>query len=231
MDGWMHSWYLLIKGLEAPLVNTAAAKAKKKKGAIPFVKLDPRQAITLGGKQLQVLQSGPVPVEVIKLSDDDKPMPVPVPVAGPSKGKGKGSSFVSAVSSALEDKASGSSSVPKGPQKDDWKHNTLYRELKSMLKEQEKAMNSLDGLKELRWYMPQEIARMISALPAEYGLSCTLDNMEPLLITLDYVQKKILVEKNTIHVEKAKCGEIVSDSGYGSTSTALAANSDMSRVL
>ncbi|KAJ7458741.1 hypothetical protein B0H11DRAFT_2286534 [Mycena galericulata] len=208
---WIMCRYLLVKGLEAPSVD-AAGKAKKQ-GAIPFVKLDPAQSITLAGKQLQVPQPGyqiaelvhqrqaelvdedhdvidqyifeaaPAPVEVIELSDDDdEPMPVAQPVAGPSKGKGKGSSFVSAVSSVLKGKGSSSgSSAAKGPPKDDWKSDLAYvqrtvdllmpppidsspsstmavqRELKAMLKEQEKAMSSAGGLKELGWYMPQEV--------------------------------------------------------------------------
>jgi hypothetical protein len=74
----------------------------------------------------------------------------------------------------------------------------------------------------------QKIARMISSLPAEYsGLIRTLDNTDPSLITLDYVQKKILVEDNTVRAEKAKRGEnsATSNSEYGSS--ALAANSDV----
>jgi ubiquitin-conjugating enzyme E2 Q len=206
------SRYLLIKGLEAPAVD-AAAKSKKK-NAIPLVKLDPAQTITLMSKALQVPQPGyqiaelvqqreqelvdeeydeadafifeekkaPPPAEVIDISDDE-PMPAPPP---PSKGKSKGSSFVAVVSSALKGKGnavasgSGSSAPAKGPPKDDWKHNADYvrrtlellmppplesspsatmavqRELKTMLKEQDKAMVSSGGLKELGWYMPQE---------------------------------------------------------------------------
>jgi ubiquitin-conjugating enzyme E2 Q len=109
---------------------------------------------------------------------------MPLPAA--AKGKGKGSSFVAAVSSAFKGKGSasasgsGSSAPPKGPPKDDWKHNADYvrrtvellmpppidsspsatmavqRELKAMLKEQEKALTSAGGLKELGWYMPEE---------------------------------------------------------------------------
>ncbi|KAJ7753671.1 hypothetical protein DFH07DRAFT_868677 [Mycena maculata] len=212
---WIMCRYLLVKGLELPSGDAAAA-VKTRTGGIPFVKLDPAQAITLQNKQLQVPQPGyqiaelvqqrqaelveedfdvtdqyifefaeraapaPAPVEVIELTDDDGPMPAPV--AGPSKGKGKGSSFVSAVSSALKGKGSSSgSSAPKGPPKDDWKHDAAYvqrtvdllmpppidsspsatmavqRELKTMLKEQEKAMKSAGGLKELGWYMPPEV--------------------------------------------------------------------------
>ncbi|KAF8190600.1 hypothetical protein K438DRAFT_1831354 [Mycena galopus ATCC 62051] len=213
---WIMCRYLLIKGLEPPMVDQAA-KAKKKKGAIPLVKLDPAQTITLMNKALEVPQPGfqieelvghrrgelvdeehdemdsfvfeerkaPAPAEVIEISDDDTPMPPPVPAKG--KGKSKGSSFVAAVSSALKGKgsmsASGSgsgSAPPKGPPKDDWKHDAEYvrrtvellmpppidsspsatmavqRELKTMLKEQEKASTSAGGLKELGWYMPQE---------------------------------------------------------------------------
>ncbi|KAJ7127952.1 hypothetical protein C8R44DRAFT_979448 [Mycena epipterygia] len=210
---WIMCRYLLVKGLEVPATDSAAAK--KKKNAIPFVKLDPSQAITLQSKALQVPQPGyqiaelvhqreaelvdeehdetdlfifeerkaPAPAEVIELSDDDEPMPPqpPAAVAGSSKGKGKGSSFVSAVSSALKDKGSSSSAPAKGPPKDDWKHNEEYvrrtvdllmpppfesspsatmavqRELKAMLKEQDKAMVSAGGLKELGWYMPPDL--------------------------------------------------------------------------
>ncbi|KAJ7626463.1 hypothetical protein B0H17DRAFT_1024399 [Mycena rosella] len=217
---WIMCRYLLVKGLEVPAQDPTAAK-KKKKAAIPFVKLDPAQTITLQNKQLQVPQPGyqidelvhlreaelvdedhdatdayifehtdrkaPADPEVIVVTDDDEPMPPPPPPKGKGKGKGKGSSFVSAVSSALKGKGSsggsgsGSSSVaPKGPPKDDWKHDDVYvrrtlellmppplesspsatmavqRELKAMLKEQDKAMVSAGGLKELGWYMPPE---------------------------------------------------------------------------
>ncbi|KAJ7194306.1 hypothetical protein GGX14DRAFT_476496 [Mycena pura] len=128
-------------------------------------------------------KSAPKEVEVIELSDDDEPMPPPL-ATGASKTKKKGSSFVSAVTSAFKGKgsaAAGSSSAPaKGPPKDDWKHDAEYvrravshlmpppseaalsasmavkRELKAMMKEQEKAMTSSGGLKELGWYMPEE---------------------------------------------------------------------------
>ncbi|KAJ7757963.1 hypothetical protein B0H16DRAFT_1314107 [Mycena metata] len=100
----------------------------------------------------------PPQAEVIELSDDDEPMPMP---AAKGKGKGKGASL--------------------GPPKDDWKHDAAYvqrtvemlmpppldstpsstmavqRELKAMLKEQDKAMVSPGGLKELGWYMPPEL--------------------------------------------------------------------------
>ncbi|KAF8190602.1 hypothetical protein K438DRAFT_2140935 [Mycena galopus ATCC 62051] len=194
------------------MVNQAA-KAKKKKGAIPLVKLDPAQMITLMNKVLKVLQPGfqieelvghhrgeladeehdemdlfvfeewkvPVTTEVVEISNDDMPMPPPVLAKG--KGKSKGLSFVAAVSSALKGKGSMSaigSAVPKGPPKDNWKHDveyvrctvellmpppidlslsvtmTVQHELKTMLKEQEKASTSEGGLKELGWYMPQE---------------------------------------------------------------------------
>lgn len=125
-------------------------------------------------------RKAPAPAEVIELSDDDEPMPAQ-PVAGSSKGKGKNSSFVSAVSSALKGKKSSSSAPAKGPPKDDWKHNEEYvrrtvdllmpppfesspsatmavqRELKAMLKEQDKAIVSSGGLKELGWYMPPDL--------------------------------------------------------------------------
>ncbi|KAJ7763374.1 hypothetical protein B0H16DRAFT_1311189 [Mycena metata] len=102
----------------------------------------------------------PPQTEVIELSDDDEPMPMPMPAAK-GKGKGKGASL--------------------GPPKDDWKHDAAYvqrtvemlmpppldstpsstmavqRELKAMLKEQDKAMVSPGGLKELGWYMPPEL--------------------------------------------------------------------------
>ncbi|KAJ7320981.1 hypothetical protein DFH08DRAFT_713280 [Mycena albidolilacea] len=184
---WIMCRYLLIKGLEAPVADQSSKT--KKKGAIPLVKLDPAQTITLMNKALQVPQPGyqigelvqqrtqelvdedydetdafifeerkePAPAEVIDISDDE---PMPLPAA--AKGKGKGSA------------------PPKGPPKDDWKHNADYmrrtvellmpppidsspsatmavqRELKAMLKEQEKALISAGGLKELGWYMPEE---------------------------------------------------------------------------
>ncbi|KAJ7616173.1 hypothetical protein DFH06DRAFT_1107922 [Mycena polygramma] len=213
---WIMCRYLLIKGIEAPVTDSSKAK---KKTAIPLVKLDPAQAITLMGKSLQVPQPGyqigelvqqregelvdedydetdvfifeekkaPAPAEVIEISDDDDDMPPPPPVEK-GKGKSKGSSFVSTVSSVFKGKGSaaasgsgsGSSALPKGPPKDDWKHNADYvrrtidmlmpppfesspsstmavqRELKAMLKEQDKAAVSAGGLKELGWYMPQE---------------------------------------------------------------------------
>ncbi|KAJ6506730.1 hypothetical protein C8R45DRAFT_1090408 [Mycena sanguinolenta] len=208
---WIMCRYLLIKGIE-PAAADASAKAKKK-NAIPFVKLDPAQTITLMNKALQVPQPGyqigelvqqrrdelmeeeydetdtfvfeerkpaaAAAPQVIDISDDE-PMLPPPPAKG--KSKSKGSSFVAVVSSALKGKGStsGSSSAPKGPPKDDWKHDAEYvrrtvehlmpppldsspsatmavqRELKTMMKEQEKAMTSAGGLKELGWYMPEE---------------------------------------------------------------------------
>ncbi|KAJ7463040.1 hypothetical protein FB451DRAFT_1095249 [Mycena latifolia] len=186
---WIMCRYLLVKGLEVPAADAAAAA--KKKTVIPFVKLDPAQTITLQSKQLQVPQPGyqidelvhlreaelvdeehdetdahifghterKAEPEVIELTDDDEPMPAPPPAKG--KGKSKGS-------------------APKGPPKDDWKHHEAYvrrtvellmpppidsspsatmavqRELKAMLKEQDKAMVSPGGLKELGWYMPPD---------------------------------------------------------------------------
>ncbi|KAJ6460480.1 hypothetical protein C8R47DRAFT_994015 [Mycena vitilis] len=106
-------------------------------------------------------KKAPPPAEVIEISDDDDDMLPPPPV---EKGKGK----------------SKGSAPAKGPPKDDWKHNAEYvrrtidmlmpppfesspsstmavqRELKAMLKEQDKAAVSAGGLKELGWYMPQE---------------------------------------------------------------------------
>ncbi|KAJ7187359.1 hypothetical protein C8R46DRAFT_880049 [Mycena filopes] len=187
---WIMCRYLLVKGLEAPLADSALKKKKKDKAPIPFVKLDPTQATTLMGKALQVPQPGhqiaelvsdrmqelvdedhdetdayifadrpPPEVEVIDVTDDDEPTPVP------AKGKGKGKG----------------AAPPKGPPKDDWKHDEAYvqrtlemmmsppldstpsstmavqRELKAMLKEQDKAMVSAGGLKELGWYMPPDL--------------------------------------------------------------------------
>lgn len=216
---WIMCRYLLVKGsVEAPASEPAGGKNKKT--VIPFVKLDPAQAITLQQKQLQVPEPAyqidklvhlreaelveedhdatdafifehlehqeprKVESEVIELSDDDEPMPPPPPS---SKGKkGKGASLLAGVTSAFKGKGSagasgsGSSSPRKGPPKDDWKHDPAYvqrtmdmlmpppldsspsstmavqRELKSMLKEQNKAMASSGGLKELGWYMPPE---------------------------------------------------------------------------
>ncbi|KAJ7323662.1 hypothetical protein DFH08DRAFT_969210 [Mycena albidolilacea] len=187
--GWIVCRYLLIKGLEAPAMDSSKGE---KKSVISLVKLDPAQTITLMSKALQVPQPGyqigelvqqrrqelrkqaPAATEFIDISDDE-----PIPPPPPSKGKGKGSSFIATVSSALKGKgsssaASGSSSAPaKGPPKDDWKHNADYvrrtiellmplpfesspsatmavqRELKRMLKEQNKATTSPSGLKEL----------------------------------------------------------------------------------
>jgi ubiquitin-conjugating enzyme E2 Q len=129
-------------------------------------------------------KKAPPPAEVIDISDDE-PMPAPPPPSkGKSKGssfvavvssalKGKGNAVASGS-------GSGSSAPAKGPPKDDWKHNADYvrrtlellmppplesspsatmavqRELKTMLKEQDKAMVSSGGLKELGWHMPQE---------------------------------------------------------------------------
>ncbi|KAJ6632300.1 hypothetical protein B0H10DRAFT_1865630 [Mycena sp. CBHHK59/15] len=124
--------------------------------------------------------------EAIEVLSDDEPMHKgPAPAAAKGKIK-KGSSFVSAVSSALKGKGSASgsgtsSSALRGPPKNDWKHDEDYvrrsidhlmppplestpgatmavqRELNAMLKEQEKAMKSPGGLKELGWYMPQDL--------------------------------------------------------------------------
>ncbi|KAJ6550837.1 hypothetical protein DFH09DRAFT_1039150 [Mycena vulgaris] len=216
---WIMCRYLLIKGID--LSADAAGKKKTGASAIPFVKLDPAQPITMMSKQLQVPQPGyqidalvhqrelelvdeahdetdtyifsheerKAPVEVIELSDDDEPMPPPPPTKGKGKAKGlgKGASFVSAVSSAFKGKGaasgsgSGSSAPPKGPPKDDWKHNEDYvrrtvellmpppvdsspsatmavqRELRAMITEQDKAMVSAGGLKELGWYIPQDL--------------------------------------------------------------------------
>ncbi|KAK7028605.1 ubiquitin-CONJUGAT-2 domain-containing protein [Favolaschia claudopus] len=89
--------------------------------------------------------------------------------------KGKGSNSTSTAGPST----SGSSSAPVGPPADDWRHDPDYvqrtvdllmpppfesspsstmavqRELKAMLKEQEKALTSRGGLKELGWYMPE----------------------------------------------------------------------------
>jgi ubiquitin-conjugating enzyme E2 Q len=209
---YARSRFLLIKGLEAPAVDSSKGK---KKSMIPLVKLDPAQTITLMSKALQVPQPGYqigelvqqrrqelveeeydetdafifeerkqalAAAEVIDISDDE-PMPPPPP----SKGKGKGSLFIATVSPALKSKdssfaagGSSSSALAKGPPKDKWKHNADYvwrtielpippplesppsatmavqRELKAMLKEQDKPMTSPGGPKELGWYMPQE---------------------------------------------------------------------------
>ncbi|KAF7320888.1 UBIQUITIN-CONJUGAT-2 domain-containing protein [Mycena chlorophos] len=135
----------------------------------------------VGGKGKQKEQ------EIIEISSDeeeeddfdgfDEPMP-PVP---PPKGKGKAKSLVSNIASAFKPgKSSTATAAPKGPPKDDWKHDPEYvrktvdllmpppfestpsatmavqRELKAMLKEQEAALKSSGGLKELGWYMPEE---------------------------------------------------------------------------
>jgi spermidine/putrescine-binding protein len=72
----------------------------------------------------------------------------------------------------------------------------------------------------------QTMARMISALPTEYsGLIRTLNDTPPSRMTLDYMEKKILVEDGMVLAEKAKRGEISVASTYGNTS-ALAANSN-----
>lgn len=111
--------------------------------------------------------------------DDDSVMVIDDP-APSTKGKGKASSFVSAVSSAFKG-GSKSASSASARRKDDWKHDPAYvtsaiehlmpppfestpsatmavqRELKTMLKEQEKAEASSGGLKELGWYMPPDL--------------------------------------------------------------------------
>ncbi|KAF7329967.1 UBIQUITIN-CONJUGAT-2 domain-containing protein [Mycena kentingensis (nom. inval.)] len=212
---WIVCRYLLVKGLELPPVDPIAKS--RKKTAVPYVKLDPTQMITLQNKALQVPQPGHQIAEmvqqrmdelveeehddtdryifeekeetaaagkkkeVIEISDDDDGDVVmtPVPTA---KAKGKGKGLVSTLSSVLRSgKASGSSSAPpKGPPKDDWKHDaehvrktvemlmpppfesspsatmSVQKELKAMLREQENAMKSSGGLKELGWYMPEE---------------------------------------------------------------------------
>ncbi|KAJ7745623.1 hypothetical protein B0H14DRAFT_3514461 [Mycena olivaceomarginata] len=88
-------------------LDAAAAKAEKKKGAIPFVKLNPVQAITLGSKQLQVPQPGYQTVELVhlreaELFDEDH----------------------HATDQARRAVVAGS--APKGPLKDDWKHDVAY---------------------------------------------------------------------------------------------------------
>ncbi|KAF7341925.1 UBIQUITIN-CONJUGAT-2 domain-containing protein [Mycena sanguinolenta] len=193
---WIMWYSTLIKGIE-PAATDASAKTKK--NAIPLVKLDPAQAITLMSKTLRVPQPGyeigeleesdetdtfvfeerkpaaATAPEVIDVSDDEPMLPPPL---AKGTGKNKGSSFVAAVSSSLKGKGStsGSSSAPKGPPKDDWKHDAEYvrrtvelfmpppldsspsatmavqRELKTMIKEQGKATTSASGLEELGCY-------------------------------------------------------------------------------
>jgi hypothetical protein len=73
----------------------------------------------------------------------------------------------------------------------------------------------------------QTMARMISALPADYsGLIRTLNDTPPSHMTLNYVQRKILVEDGTVRAEKGKSGDTSGTLEQGS-SIALAANSDM----
>ncbi|KAJ7059776.1 hypothetical protein C8F01DRAFT_989503 [Mycena amicta] len=199
---WIMCRYLLVKGLELPAADSSSKS--KKKSSVPYVKLDPTQAITLQSKALQVPQPGfhigelvqqreaelvdenpdttdqyvfeekeQPQKEVIEISDDDEPMPLPQ-----AKGKGKAKGFVKNLTSALKPGKAGAAS--KGPPKDDWKHDSVYvrktvemlmpppfestpsatmavqRELRSMLKEQEAALNSPGGLKELGWFMPEE---------------------------------------------------------------------------
>ncbi|KAJ6535050.1 hypothetical protein B0H19DRAFT_963825, partial [Mycena capillaripes] len=171
---WIMCRYLLIKGLEAPLADPSA-KAKKK-NAIPLVKLDPGQTITLMSKALQVPQPNYQIGELVQqrtaeLVDEDYD---------------ETDSYIfeerkAAAPAPAEGGAAASGSAPaKGPPKDDWKHDPEYvrrtiellmpppfesspsatmavqRELKAMLKEQEKAVSSTGGLKELGWYMPHE---------------------------------------------------------------------------
>ncbi|KAF7297153.1 UBIQUITIN-CONJUGAT-2 domain-containing protein [Mycena indigotica] len=197
---WIMCRYLLVKGLELPPPDPTTKP--RKRTVVPFVKLDPTQPITLQSKALQVPQPGfqisemvqqrtselededhdstdryifeekeAKKPDVIEISDDDEPLPPP------TKGKGKGKSFVSNITSVLKPSKS---SPPKGPPKDDWKHDSEYvrqavdllmlpplastpsstmavqRELNSMIKEQEAALRSSGGLKELGWFMPQD---------------------------------------------------------------------------
>ncbi|KAJ6489722.1 hypothetical protein DFH09DRAFT_1377449 [Mycena vulgaris] len=178
---WIMCRYLLIKGID--LSADAAGKKKTGASAIPFVKLDPAQPITMMSKQLQVPQPGyqidalvhQRELELVDEAHDEtdtyifshEERKAPVEGKGKAKGLGKGASFVSAVSSAFKGKGaasgsgSGSSAPPKGPPKDDWKHNEDYvrrtRELRAMITEQDKAMVSAGGLKELGWYIPQDL--------------------------------------------------------------------------
>jgi hypothetical protein len=75
----------------------------------------------------------------------------------------------------------------------------------------------------------QIIAKMIASLPRTHSAVIrTLDSTDPSLVTLDFVQKKILVEDNTVRMEQAnREGTSSADLGYGSTSTALRANADV----
>ncbi|KAJ7213658.1 hypothetical protein B0H12DRAFT_1061615 [Mycena haematopus] len=207
---WIMCRYLLIKGLEPPTTDPSTIKAKKNviplvklDPAQPITLMNKALQVPQPGFQIgELVQQRrqelmdeeydetdsfvfeerkarpPAEPEVIDISDDE---PMPPPPSSKGKGKAKGSSFVAAVSSVLKGKGnSSSSSAPKGPPKDDWKHDAEYvrrtiellmpppidsspsatmavqRELKVMMKEQEKAATSAGGLKELGWYMPQE---------------------------------------------------------------------------
>lgn len=69
----------------------------------------------------------------------------------------------------------------------------------------------------------QTIAKMLSALPTEYsGIYRTLNGLAAPDLTLDTVQRNILMEDITVCAEKAKKGEVVFNG-----STALKANSDV----
>ncbi|KAJ6451098.1 hypothetical protein C8R47DRAFT_1221896 [Mycena vitilis] len=125
---WIMCRYLLIKGIEASVTDSSKAK---KKTAIPLVKLDPAQAITLMGKSLQVPQPGYQIGELVQQREgelvdeetnvfifEEKKVPPPVEKG---KGKSKGSSFLCTVSSVFKGKGSaaasgfGSSAPAKGP--------------------------------------------------------------------------------------------------------------------
>ncbi|KAJ7838645.1 hypothetical protein B0H14DRAFT_3459276 [Mycena olivaceomarginata] len=160
---WIMCRHLLIKGLEAPAMDSSKGK---KKSVVPLVKLDPAQTITLMSKALQEYdktdtfifeerKQAPAAAEVIDISDDE-PMPPPLP----SKGKGKGSSFIATVSLALKELRS------RRQQQRAWEGPTEGRleaqcglraahvrapHAAAVLIEQDKAMTSPGGLKELGW--------------------------------------------------------------------------------
>ncbi|KAJ7120629.1 hypothetical protein C8R43DRAFT_1151577 [Mycena crocata] len=196
---WIMCRYLLVKGLEVPPVDAD----KKKKNAIPFVKLDPAQAITANNQKLQVPQPGYQieslvqlrQAELVEEDHDATDQYIFVEKQAPAEneqGQGacdKGKSFVAGLASTLKGKGSAGASgrgssapaPPKGPPKDDWKHDEDYvrrtlellmppplesspsatvavqRWLKVMLKEQDKVMVSAGGLKELGWYLSQDL--------------------------------------------------------------------------
>ncbi|CAK5263224.1 unnamed protein product [Mycena citricolor] len=180
---WIVCRYLLVKALEPHESRTKTNKA------IPLVKIDPAQTITMQNQPLKLPQPGYQIAELVQqrqrelidephddtdyfVFSDHKP---PAPV-------------VKAVEISDEEyepviivRSKGKAPVAKGPPADDWQHDEDYvrrtiellmpppfessssasmavqRELKGVLREQEKAMKSPEGLRGLGWYLPQDL--------------------------------------------------------------------------